>query len=188
MTQTRPHKGRHLRTLPTSYVVIDIETTGLRPEDSEIIEIAALRVEDGVPTERFCTLVRPTCRITPFITGLTGIDDAMVQDAPDIAEAIAGFAAFVGDSVLMGYNVGFDIGFLYDAMVRALEMPLSNDYVDVLRLARKALPQLENRRQTTVAAYYGVSPDGAHRALRDCQICHAVYQHLCREPKIAAKA
>ena len=66
MTQTRPHKGRHLRTLPTSYVVIDIETTGLRPEDSEIIEIAALRVEDGVPTERFSTLVRPTCRNTSW--------------------------------------------------------------------------------------------------------------------------
>ena len=188
MTKTRPHKGRHLRTLPPRYTVIDIETTGLDPADSEIIEIAALRVEDGAPTASFSTLVRPTCRITSFITGLTGINDAMVQDAPPIGEAIAGLAAFIGDRILMGYNVGFDIGFLYDAMVRALEMPLSNDYVDVLRLARKALPQLENRRQTTVAAYYGVSPDGAHRALRDCQICHAVYQHLCREPKIAAKA
>ena len=78
-------------------------------------------------------------------------------------------------------NVNFDINFLYDALMRSCELPLTNDFVDVLRFARKALKELPNRSQTTVAAHYGISVEGAHRAQTDCEICQACYLRLMNE-------
>lgn len=184
MPENRPLKGQSLLCFPHDFTVIDIETTGVRPALDEILEISALRFRALAPAEQFSVLVHPSRRIPAFITQLTGITNRMVQDAPEIADAAAEFAAFIGDDVLMGWNVNFDINFLYDKMIQHCGIPLSSDFVDVLRFARRALPQLESRKQTAVAAYYGISAEGAHRALRDCEICGACYLRLMQEPAL----
>lgn len=176
----RDCKGNNLWAFPRDYTVIDIETTGISPTQSAIIEVSALQYRDETLVDTYSTLLNPHCHIDWFITRLTGINDAMVRDAPDADAMLPLFYRFVGKDILIGHNVNFDINFLYDNLLAKCGMVLDNDYVDVLRLARKALPDLPNHKQTTVAQHFGVSAQGAHRALRDCEICNANYLHLKR--------
>lgn len=171
-------KGKSRIAFPEDYCVVDIETTGLSPEDCEIIEIAVVRYRGGRRTDAFTTLVKPESAITPFITELTGISNDMVKDAPCISDAIKAFYEFVGEDMLMGYNVNFDINFLYDNLLKCHGIYLENDFVDVLRFARKVLPLMPDRKQTSVAAHYGINITGAHRAEKDCEICNACYKCL----------
>ena len=180
MGDVRTYKGNNLWAFPDDYTVVDIETTGVCPGQSAIIEISALQYRNEVLTDTFSTLLNPHCPIDWFITRLTGITDDMVRDAPDAADVLPAFYRFVGDDILVGHNVNFDINFLYDNLLQKNALLLRNDYVDVLRLARRALPDLPNHKQTTVAAYFGVSVEGAHRALRDCEMCNANYVRLKR--------
>ena len=173
----RPEKGRSLMCLPRDYTVIDIETNPLGG-GMEPIEIAALRVRDGKRVAAFDQFVRPSRPVDAWITALTGITDEMVRGAPPPALVLPAFLSFIGDGLLMGYNVHFDVNCLYDACVRHLQVPLSNDFVDVLRFSRRYLKNLPDRKQTTVAAYYGLNTKNAHRALRDCELCDAVYRRL----------
>jgi DNA polymerase III epsilon subunit family exonuclease len=177
VSSIKRRKGKSRIAFPEDYCVVDIETTGLDPAENEIIEIAAVRYRGGRKDAVFTTLIKPEHRISPFITELTGIDNGMVSDAPCISEAIMDFYEFAGNDILMGYNVNFDINFLYDNLLRCHGLLLENDFVDVLRFARKVLPLLPDRRQTTVADHYGISVTGAHRAEKDCEICNACY--LC---------
>ena len=102
----------------------------------------------------------------------------MAENGADITEALTEFKQFVGDDILVGYNVNFDVNFLCDNMLYYLCEPLTNDFVDVLRFSRRALRNIENHKQTTLAAYYGISVEGAHRAEKDCLICNEVYRYL----------
>lgn len=181
MKQIREFKGKSLLAFPKDYTVIDIETSGLSPAESEIIEISAIRYRNHEKSDVFSTLVKPAKRISYFITQLTGITNDMVKFAPNITYAVSAFYGFIGNDILMGYNVHFDINFLYDNLMQHCGVPLTNDFVDVLRFARQALPHLRNRSQTTVAEHYGISAQGAHRALRDCEICNACYNELKKE-------
>ena len=183
VSDIKRRKGKSRIAFPEDYCVVDIETTGLDPAESEIIEIAAVRYRSGIKSAVFSTLIKPEKHISSFITELTGIDDGMVQDAPRISEAIRDFYDFAGKDMLMGYNVNFDINFLYDNLLRCHGIVLDNDFVDVLRFARKVLPLLPDRRQTTVADHYGISVTGAHRAEKDCEICNACYICLRGEMK-----
>ena len=178
MGSIKRNKGKSRIAFPEDYCVIDIETTGLSPEECEIIEIAAVRYRNGKKNAVFNTFVKPKQRISTFITSLTGITNEMVADAPCIETAIMDFYKFAGNDMLMGYNVNFDINFLYDNLLRCHGIYLSNDFVDVLRFSRKVLTLLPDRKQTTVAAHYGISVEGAHRAETDCDICNACYLHL----------
>lgn len=177
----RLYKGKSLCSFPSDYTVVDIETTGLYPSASEIIEVSALKCRDEKVVDVFSSLIRPVYPIAPFITGLTGISNEMVKDAPGAEETLARFYDFAGKDILIGHNVNFDINFLYDGLVKHNSLILDNSFVDVLRLARKALPFLPNHRQMTVAAYYGIETSGSHRALRDCEICNKNYLQLKRQ-------
>lgn len=183
MSDIKRRKGKSRIAFPEDYCVVDIETTGLDPAESEIIEIAAVRYRGGKKSAVFSTLIKPEKHISSFITELTGIDDGMVRNAPCISEAIMDFYDFAGKDMLMGYNVNFDINFLYDNLLRCHGIVFDNDFVDVLRFARKVLPLLPDRRQTTVADHYGISVTGAHRAEKDCEICNACYICLRDEMK-----
>jgi len=103
------------------------------------------------------------------------VADDMAANGEDITTALTEFKRFAGDDILLGYNVNFDINFLYDNMMKYLAVPLQNDYVDVLRFARKTLKNIANHKQTTVAQYFGIDVIGAHRAEKDCLICNAIY-------------
>ncbi len=178
MAIVRPYKGKSLWEFPADYTVVDIETNGLSSTVCEIIEISAVRYRNCVKAATFSTLIKPSRPIDAFITNLTGITDDMVKDAPGIVPSLIEFENFVGTDIILGYNVNFDVNFLYDNMVLHLGRPLKNDFMDVLRLTRKALPALYNHKQTTVAAHLGISVEGAHRAEADCIICNAIYNML----------
>lgn len=177
----RPLKGNSLWAFPCDYTVIDIETNGLSPKTSEILEISALKFRSDKLTDSFSTLIKPTQRINWYITNLTGITDDMVKDAPKISDALSLFYNFIGNDILIGHNINFDINFLYDNLLKHNNIIFTNSFVDTLRIARVALPNLINHKQTTIAQYYKISTDGVHRALKDCEICNACYTELKRE-------
>lgn len=179
----RKFKGQSLFAFPFDYTVVDIETNGLSSGVCEIIEVSALKVRGEDIVDSFSSLIKPTEPIGWFITNLTGITNEMVEDAPDAADVLGRFYDFLGDDIIIGHNVHFDVNFLYDKLWLHNGLVLDNDFVDTLRLARKALPHLSNHKQTTIAEYYGISTLGAHRALRDCEICNQCYLNLKRELK-----
>ena len=96
-----------------SYVSIDLETTGLNPKTDKIIEIGAVRVVDGIPTERFSTFINPGRKLEERIIELTGIQDADLQEAPTIEEVWPSPVEFLGDSILLGHSILFDYSFLH---------------------------------------------------------------------------
>lgn len=177
----RKFKGKRVNALPSDYTVVDIETNGLVAGVCEIIEVSALKVRNDEIVSRFSSLIKPAQRISWFITRLTGITDDDVRFAPDAEEVLKKFHDFAGSDILLGHNVNFDINFLYDGLWLHNGLILDNNFVDTLSLARRVLPRLLNHKQTTVAGYYGISTDGAHRALRDCEICYSCYLNLKRE-------
>ena len=183
MKITRDKKGKSRLILPRDYCVVDIETTGLSPSDCEIIEISAVRYRGLRREAVYSTLVKPSRSVPRLITELTGITNEMVTDAADIRSAVLGFRDFVGEDIILGYNVSFDINFLYDALMRE-GFALSNDFVDVLRLARRALPEIDRHSQTKVAEYIGIDTSGAHRAEFDCELCNAIYQRVMNSPGV----
>lgn len=179
----RKFKGQSLYAFPADYTVVDIETGGLSPGVCDIIEVSALKVRNDAAVDTFSSLIKPCEPIGWFITDLTGITNEMLADAPEPADVLGRFYDFVGKDIIIGHNVHFDVNFLYDKLWLHNGLVLDNDFVDTLRLARKALPYLSNHRQTTVAAYYGLSTQGAHRALRDCEICHQCYLNLKKDAR-----
>ena len=177
MQQPRPYKGKSLLAYPDDYTVVDIETNG-HGDTFDIIEVSAIKVRGGEVVDTFSSFVRPRYPIEWFITDLTGITDSMVWDAPAPKTVLAAFADFAGEDILIGHNVNFDVGALYDGMVKYLDRPLTNDFVDVLRISRKLLPDLPSHKQVDVAAHFGIDTQGAHRALKDCEICNGNYRRL----------
>lgn len=173
----RQFKGKSLFVFPSDYTVVDIETTGLNSGFCEIIEVSAIRVRGERVDGEFSSLIKPNSHIDAFITDLTGISDQTVKDAPPEDVVLPSFYEFAGKDILIGHNVHFDVNFLYDALLK-YGYVLDNDFVDTLRLARRALPYLPNHRQVTVAEHFGVDVGGSHRALRDCEICNANYLNL----------
>lgn len=173
----RNEKGKSLIAFPDNYIVIDIETTGLDFEYSHIIEIAAIKYSEGIKSDTFCTLVQPTPFyetqngkdelkfVSEFITDLTGITNDMLKSAPTESDSILKFMDFIGDSILVGHNVGFDINFLYDSAKRS-NLVLKNNYIDTLRIARKLFPDMNHHRLSDIAQKLNI-PSPKHRALSD---------------------
>ena len=174
-----------------NYVIFDLETTGLDTEQDAIIEISALKVKGGEIVDEYSTLVNPGIHIPYEASCVNGIVDDMVKDAPIIEEALKGFIAFIGNEVLVGQNIKrFDLKFIQRDAVRFFGKPVNNDYVDTLFLAQRYLPELDSHSLESLADYYDISYDGAHRALSDCHINKKVYDYLLKEianPSEAAK-
>ena len=126
------------------------------------------------------------------ISKLTGITDDMVAGSPSFKEALADFIEFAGDDVLVGHNIGsFDLKFIQRDAQKFFESQLGNDYIDTLPLSRMYLPDIPSHALTELAFHYGISPEGAHRALNDCRMNRSVYECLKQEienPSEAAKA
>ena len=139
-----------LDSIPDDYTVVDIETTGLSPAGSEIIEISAIKYRARTAVSEFSTLVRPKGRISRFITNLTGITQQMADGGADIERALLSFGDFLGGDVIVGYNVNFDINFLYDNLMSHFGKPLSNDYTALCAQisARTSQPQADDRCRT----------------------------------------
>lgn len=173
-------KGKMQRNFVSDYVVVDIETTGLRSSTSDIIEIGAIKVCNHEVVDTFNVLIKASDSIPSFITSLTGIDDSLLaKEGIDAIDAFDQFLLFIEDAIIVGHNVNFDIHFLYDHILKTLGVILSNDYIDTLYLSRKYLGKnIPNHKLQTLIQYFGYSYDGAHRGLVDCQFTYQVYNAL----------
>lgn len=161
--------------LSDKFVVFDIETTGFSAIKDRIIEIGAVKVEDGRITDRYSTFVNPGRPIPYEITRLTGIDDSMVMDAPDITVVLPAFLEFCKDSVLVAHNAGFDVGFIQQNC-RYQDRPCDFTYVDTVALARVLLPALSKYRLNVVAKALGISLENHHRAVDDAGATAEIFE------------
>ena len=177
--------GNLLNTYVADYVVFDLETTGISPKTDEVVEISAVKVEHGKVTDEFSTLVNPKQRIPYGASRVNGITDDMVAEAPFFEQVLQEFLEFIEGFVLVGHNIArFDMNFLYRDVEKYFERSLPNDYIDTLQMARRELPNLEHHRLTDLAEYYGISAEGAHRALNDCRMNQQVFEKMGNRAKI----
>ncbi len=166
----------------TDFVVFDLETTGAKTPPCRITEIGAYRVQKGVITEEFQTLVNPESPIPMFISQLTGITDRMVKDAPRFSEVAADFLNFIGDSILVAHNAHFDLKFLNSEIGRIhRDYRVGNQHLCTVKMSRKLLPHIENHRLNTVADYYRVSLVNHHRATDDARATAHIFVNLLDE-------
>lgn len=152
----------------TTFVVVDLETTGGSPGTDTITEVGAVKVRGGECLGTFQTLVNPGRAIPPGITVLTGITESMVAKAPRIESVLPALVEFMGDAVIVGHNVRFDVGFLQAALDRAGWPPLTAATVDTVALARRLVrDEVPNCRLGTLAERFRLSHRPSHRALDD---------------------
>ena len=177
--------GRNL--IDTTFVVVDLETTGGSPKDCAITEIGAVKVKGGEVIGEFQTLVNPGGPIPPFITVLTGITDAMVIAAPPIGEALFSLLEFLGseeESVLVAHNAPFDIGFLRASAEKfAIKWP-KYQVIDTARVTRYVVTrdEVKDFKLATLSAFFGAKTTPEHRALADARatvdVLHGVIERL----------
>lgn len=185
----RPEKELHA--FPEAYTVLDLETTGVQFNTDYIIEFAAIRVREHKPVKQLSLLLKPPVPIPPAVTSLTGITDEMTASAPVFEDAAPQIMDFLGNDILVGHSINFDITFLWSFLRQYLNekkppsnpegacpFSFSNEYVDTLPLSRRVLPELMHHRLSDLAAYYGCDTHGAHRALFDCFMTYHVLEAM----------
>lgn len=171
--------------LHTTFVVLDLETTGGSPHDADgITEVGAVKVRGGEELGRFATLVNPGQPIPPFITVLTGITTAMVTPAPKIEAVLPGLLEFLRDAVVVAHNAPYDVGFLKAACARHGYTWPNPRVLDTAALARRVLirDEVPNRKLGTLAAYLRTEHQPNHRAFDDAlatvDVLHALIGRL----------
>lgn len=161
---------------PDNFVVMDFETTGLDRTWDEIIEIGAIKVENDEVVDTFSSLVKPSLPIDPFITELTGITNEMLADAPPIETVMPLFLDFLGDNIIVGHNVTFDLAFLRNSAGKEIDP----DYIDTLRLSRKLYKDMQHHRLSDMTERFGITRDHEHRSIDDCDATLQLLK-ICRE-------
>ena len=160
--------------MPT-IAIIDFETTGMSPEvGARPTEVAIVLTEQGRVVDRYQSLMNPGVRIPPFITGLTGITNAMVGAAPPVAHVMAEAARFVGDAPMVAHNASFDRKFWVDELARAgLDAP--QPFACTVLLSRRLYPHAPSHKLGTLVDYHRLPRTGqAHRALADAEMAAAL--------------
>lgn len=175
-------RGPRDGSLDGRFIVFDLETTGLKPAEEEITEIAATLVEGGAVIDSFQTYVNPHKPIPPEITELTGISDETVRDAPELADAVSRFFAFAGDDVLVAHNAGFDISFLR-AACQKLGLEREFTYIDTLEMSKIMLPDLSRHKLNVLAKALQVGPFEHHRASEDASVLARIWLKLLERLK-----
>jgi len=161
-----------------NYVLLDLETTGLSAKEDRIIEIGAIRYENGREVERFETFVNPGRRIPAKITEVTGIVCEMVEDAPYIENVMEKLLAFVKGNVIIGHNIMFDYGFIKQNALNN-KLVFDEKVIDTLKLARRFLPDLPKRSLDYLCEHFGIADENHHRAINDAYAAGELYRILC---------
>ncbi|MBQ8298631.1 MAG: 3'-5' exonuclease [Clostridia bacterium] len=163
------------------FIVLDVETTGLSSKNDDIIEISAIKFKNYAPTEYMTTLVKPKKEISEEVTKINNITNEMLQNCPNISEVIDSFSEFIKGFNIVGYNLEFDLKFLY---VNNLDLfSEKRKFYDVLELARKVInpDYIKNYKLTTVCEYANLYRDNAHRALSDALATGILFRDFCIE-------
>ena len=156
-----------------SFVAIDIETTGLNKNVDHIVELAAIRFVHGIEQDKMISLVKPPTPIPQSAIDIHHIYNSMVSNAPIIEEVLPKFIDFIGNDVIVGHNVNFDVGFI-EVAARRIGLDPAWNYVDTISVAKKIKPGLENYKQATVIQALGIHQVITHRAESDCRACAQV--------------
>lgn len=157
------------------FAVVDVETTGSRPDDDRVTDVGAVKIERGEISGTFQTLINPGRPIPPEIVMLTGINDELVRGAPPWSSIGRQLLSFLDDSVIVAHNAPFDLGFINHELVRAGMDPLSNPHLCTVRLSRKLLKGLANHKLDSLAIYHNLPLVGRHRGLGDALITAKVF-------------
>lgn len=181
--------GKERRKYTPDYVVYDLETTGISCQRDEVIEISAIRVRGGHPVSTFTQLVNPGRPIPYGASSVNHIYDNMVADKPGFSQVLGEFLDFIGDDVLVGHNIKrFDMNFIYRDCQRYFGQTIDNDYIDTLNMAKQCFPAWKHRRLENLAEHYGISTQGAHRALQDCHMNQQVFELMAQDIAKAANS
>lgn len=164
-----------------TFIAFDFETTGLDPGRDRIIEIAAIKFEEGEPRDRYVTLVNPEMSIPSFITGITGISNDMVVDAPKEEQIVESFLKFIGNAPMVAHNTPFDVSFLNGLAERHGRALPERNYYDTLPLSRTFLFFQPTHNLSALSDFYGFSTEGAHRAEYDTENCGCAFVELVTE-------
>lgn len=164
-----------------NYIVLDIETTGTKPLESDIIEIGAVHIENNQVKNKFNKLVKPNEEISDYITNITGITNEMVKDADTIDKVLPEFITFCKGLPLIGHNIEvFDYRMLKVKATR-LGLKLENDTLDTLIIARKMLAHLPSRKLGDLCTHYSIDLLHAHRAYDDAYATFELFKFLQEE-------
>jgi DNA polymerase-3 subunit epsilon len=150
-----------------TFVVVDVETTGMSAVEDRITEIAMMKVQGGTLVDEFSTLVNPLITIPAHITSMTGIDNVMVQNAPPAREVVPFIAEFLGDSIFVAHNAAFDWGFVSHAARRERGIELDNPRLCTVKLSGRILPHLPSKSLGPVAQHLDITIPERHRASGD---------------------
>lgn len=157
------------------FIVLDVETTGLSVEKERIIEIAMIRVKDGVIQDRYSSLVFPEKPISSRITKLTGLTNEALQAAPLFQDIAQNVIDFLGDRVVVAHNANFDLNFV-SAELNRCGVSKNFTYVDTVSVAKKAFPYLPNYKLATLIAELNLADHQTHRAMDDAECTFALLQ------------
>ncbi len=174
----RENKGKSLAAFPESYVVLDTETTGFDPVWDDIIEVAALKVQNGEIVDKFESFVNPGYQIDPYITEIHGITNDMLKTAPTLKDVLPVFLTFLGDSVIVAHNANFDINFIYDSSVSLGGNGIANDFVDTMRLSRRLFPEEKHHRLVDLVQRFNIAKEVKHRSMCDTVQTYKCYQYM----------
>ncbi len=164
-----------------TYIVFDVETTGLSAVYDTVIELAAVRVRGGEIIDRFERFANPHHPLSSTTTELTGITDDMVKDAPEVADVMKEFIEFIGDAILVAHNASFDMGFFYESCKKAGIETVNYPAIDTLELARMLYPDLRNHRLNTLAKKFGIELTQHHRAIYDTEATAHLFVRLMKD-------
>lgn len=160
----------------STYVSLDLETTGLNPKLDKIIEVGAVKVVNGKVEDTFSAFVNPGRELSDTVKDITGISQEEIEGAPVVGEIMPALLDFIGDNNLLGHRILFDYSFVKKAAVNN-GLVFEKKGVDTLKLSRKYLPELESRRLGNLCAYFKI-PHQAHRALGDAMATHLLFEKL----------
>lgn len=178
MSDNRIFKGASLNEKANNYTVIDLETTSRYVNDCEVIELAAVKIENNKIIDTYETLVQPSDILPPAIINVTGITNEMLVHAPQIQDVIQEYIDFIGNDIVIGHNINaFDCNIIYDLCEAFGLKYFSNDFIDTLHFAQKCDISVPNYKLSTIAEYFGIKYD-AHRALNDCIANYQCYELL----------
>ncbi|MCC3357435.1 PolC-type DNA polymerase III [Bacillus sp. REN16] len=163
------YNSQHRNLEEDTYVVFDVETTGLSAVYNTIIELAAVKVRNGEIIDRFESFANPHHRLSATTIDLTGITDDMVRSAPEVSEVLLKFHDWAEDGILVAHNASFDMGFLNVGYKKAGLKPAANPVIDTLELARFLHPDLKNHRLNTLCKKFDIELTQHHRAIYDAE-------------------
>lgn len=152
-----------------TYIVFDVETTGLSAVYNKIIELAAVKVKDGEIVDKFERFANPHHPLSSTTIELTGITDDMVENAPEIEDVLKDFHEFIGDDILVAHNASFDMGFLNVGFRKIGIGEAKNPVIDTLELARFLFPEMRNHRLNTLCKKFDINLTQHHRAIYDAE-------------------